>query len=247
MSTISERTERFAAVLVEFDRELDWPRLGELYCHEGGEEFFPPAQVAAQREAGLSLAAELARALETLPVSSEGRSLYVGAALAELAPALFEAVVPRREVLLHNLPGPEPDEINRALAAVEGTVGEALPRIRANGLEVVEGTFDHAWLTSVLTDPGHFPALHDRLYERRGEDATGRGDPDLEAGRARELVRSIVERLRPPALFTTTDEELGFVREACEVRGWRLEVPETARLSAIVGDPVRHCRVLALS
>ena len=247
MSTTSRRTKHFAAVLVELDRELDWGLLGDLYCHEGGEEFFPASQVAAHRETGLCLAAELAPTLEDLPSSSAGRSLYVGAALAELAPALFEAIVLRREVLLQNLPGPEPDEINRALAAVEPVADRPLPRILTDGLEAIEGPFDHAWMTSVLTDPDCFPALHDRLYERRGADATGRGDPDREAERARELVGGIYARITPPALFTTTDEELVFVREAAGARGWRLEVPETARLSAIVGDPVRHCRVLAIS
>ena len=28
-----------------------------------------------------------------------------------------------------------------------------------------------------------------------------------------------------------------------EHRGWRIEVPDIARLTGVVGDPVRHCRI----
>ena len=44
MSDLEERTARFAAALSTLHEELDWDLLGELYCHEGGEHFFPEQQ-----------------------------------------------------------------------------------------------------------------------------------------------------------------------------------------------------------
>jgi hypothetical protein len=244
MTGSDEGAERFAAVIVELERELDWARLGELYCHEGGAGFFPPAQIEAQREAGLQLGSGLLEALEGLQEPSPGRSLYVGAALAELIPALAELLIARREVVLVNLPVAETSEIDRALAAVEARLDLSLPRIHTGGLEAISGPFDHAWITSVLTDPDCFPALHDRLYGRRGADATGRGDAKRETGDARRLMEGMVALLEPPALLTTTDEERDFAVSACARRGWRLTAPRRAVLSTIVGDALRHCSVI---
>ncbi len=240
--------ELFATALGELEAELDWERLGDLYCHEGGEAFFTPGQIEAQTEAGLLIAAGLGEALAGATADG-GRSLYVGAALAELAPALCEVLVLGRQVVLVNLPCPEVDELDRALAAVGVRLGRPLPRLHTGQLATLPGTFDHGWLVSVLTDPDAFPALHDRLYGRlhgrTAADGTGRGDPEREERPATRLMGELVARLDPPALLTTTDEELGFATAACRARGWRLDVPSEGRLSAIVGDVVRHCRVVS--
>ena len=103
----------------------------------------------------------------------------------------------------------------------------------------------HLWMTSVLTDPESFPALHDRLYDRSGDAGTGRGNARAERSTAAELVSGLVEDLTPPCVITTTDEERPFFEHAVAERGWELAVPETARLSAVVGDAVRLCRVRA--
>jgi hypothetical protein len=238
--------ELFGAALVELEAELDWTALGELYCHAGGASFFPPEQVRAIREAGLLFAGDVGNALATLPPGGPGRSLYVGAAVAELIPALSEALVLEREVVLQNLPGPEPDELNRALHAVGERLGRRLPAITTGDVtDVARGGFDHVWMTSVLTDPDAFPALHDHLYRRSGELATGRGRVRGERGRATALLAALTRRLANPALWTTTDEEQGFVREALAALELELTAPPSARLSAIVGDPVRTCLVEA--
>jgi len=231
----------FAAALVGLEEELDWTLLGELHCWEGGAGFFPAEQRAALREAGLLFAADVA---EWVPRGGPGRSLYLGAALAELAPILCERLVLEREVVALSLPGAQTAELNRALAVVGAALGRELARIDTVPLGELEGEpCDHAWMTSVLTDPEAFPALHDELYGRRAELATGRGDLAAEREQAGSLVAALLERLRPPCLLTTTDEELALVAPACAARGWRLAVPASARLSAVVGDPVRHCRV----
>ena len=233
----------FAAALVELDHELDWARLGEHYCDEGGESFFGEEDRASLRDVGLLFATDLLEAVADLDPGGPRRSLYFGAALFELAPMLADSLIAEREVVAINLPGDETDELNVALAAVEERVGRGLPRVRTDPLESLPRTgFDLAWSVSVLTDPDAFPALHDRLYGRRGgELATGRGDLELESVRAEELVAQLHDRLVPPAVLVTTDEELGFHQDACEVRRRPLRVPDRARLSAVVGDPVRFC------
>ena len=153
-----------------------------------------------------------------------------------------------REVKIVNLPGPESDELNRALSLVSGELGRPLPNLHTgpwNGDWI--GPCDHVWLASVLTDPDHFPAMHDELYERNGTPlATQRGHLPTELAAARALVRSALDCATPGGLLTTTDEELPVVVEQAERRGWTIDVPESARLSAIVGDPLRTCRIAAL-
>jgi hypothetical protein len=236
------RTAAFGATLATLHAELDWDLLGALYCHEGGEHFFPPEQREAILDAGLHFASDLGELL------GPGRSIYVGAALAELAPLLFEHLVLAREVVLKTLPGREADELDRALALAEARVGERLPRFdRAPLGPAPAGSVDHVWCVSVLTDPDAFPTLHDALYERRHTPlAVGGGDRKRERARAEGLCGQLVAALRPGrALVTTSDEERPLFERALAAAGRVLEVPQKARLSGIVGDAVRHCRVHA--
>ncbi|TDJ72247.1 MAG: hypothetical protein E2O39_07040 [Planctomycetota bacterium] len=238
------QAQRFAAALLEVEAALDWPALGRLYCHAGGADFFDGEAREALRDTGLLFASDIARELERLPAGGPGRSLYVGAALAELAPILCETLVLGREVVALALPGPETEGLNGALEQALGRLGLPTIRILPPGAPQARGMFDHVWLVSVLTDPDAFPALHDDLYERQGTDlATNRGDLAADRERANALVSGLLEHLRPPCLLTTTDEELALVRPLCVQRGLPLEVSGTARLSGIVGDPVRLCRI----
>lgn len=247
MSAAAPDPAAFAAALSELFAAIDWPLLGQLYCHEGGEDFFPPEQVEAIQDAGLRFAGDLDEALGRIQCSVR-RSLYVGAALAELPVALCDQLMLGREVVLIARPSPETSELNRALALAAKRSGLALPRIRAAELGRREnqptGAFDHLWIVSVLTDPEAFPALHDRLYQRHGKElATGTGNAGRERHWADRLVDQVLAPLHPPAILTTTDEELELVQAGLERAGLALELPERARLSAIVGDPVRMGRV----
>jgi hypothetical protein len=235
---------RFAAALLQLEAALDWPALGHSYCHEGGEHFFDDEAREAIRDTGLRLAADLAQELERLPPHGPGRSLYVGAALAELAPMLCETLLLGREVVAVSLPGTETDALNAALREVLSPLSAPSLQIVSPGAPEVSGAFDHGWLVSVLTDPDAFPALHDELYERRGTDlATNRGDNAADRERATTLVSGLLDRLQLPCLLTTTDEELEVIRPLCQERGLPLTVPADARLSGIVGDPIRLCRI----
>ena len=73
---------------------------------------------------------------------------------------------------------------------------------------------------------------------KRRAPRTGRG-----CARADALVARLLDALRTPAHFSTTDEELAIVGPACEARGLKLEPAERGRLSEVVGDVVRTCRL----
>lgn len=237
-------TARFGAALSAVFQELDWPRLGQLACEGDGESFYDEESREALLDAGLRLAGDLGEALDRKGTGS-GRSLYVGAAVAELPPILFETIIAGRKVFWFNLPGEEADELNRALGVVASELGIRLPRVRTEG-DFPPGPYDHLWFASILTDPEHYPALHDHLYERKGTDlATGRGDLGLDRRNAVRLVRRATEALEEPAVVVTSDEEVPFLAEALASRGLNLEVPERGRTSPVVGDVLRVCQVEA--
>lgn len=237
--------DRFAAALLEVEAGLDWEALGRAYCSEGGDDFFAESDRDAIRDTGMKLADDLAARLDALGKAGPRRSVYVGAALAELVPMLCETLVLGREVLAFSLDGDEVRLLDAALARASQRLGVALPRIETSALgSRVPPPCDHLWIVSVLTDPDAFPALHDELYDRHGTDlATARGELASESQRARTLLAAALAPVVTPAVLTTTDEELDLVAEACRARGFVLTVPDFARLSAIVGDPVRICSI----
>jgi hypothetical protein len=61
--------------------------------------------------------------------------------------------------------------------------------------------------------------------------------------RAEALLEAALGRLEAPAVLFTTDEELPLVTETARRLGLILEPGERARLSPIVGDPVRRVAV----
>lgn len=239
---MAQGAQRFAAVLAALADELDWVSLGACYCEGDAQDYFDAERREALVEVGLHLADDVAAGL---PHGGPGRSLYLGAALTELAPILAEQLVLEREVTWLNRPGPEVDELRRALRTVGQHLGLQLPTPSTDEVaSVPASSCDHLWLVSVLTDPDAFPALHDALYERSGgELATGRGDLDGERRRAEELVCDMLERAVLPCALTTTDEELEIVGPLAVRRGLTLRVPDAGRLSALVGDAVRVCRL----
>lgn len=247
MSDLETRTARFGAALSTVHEELDWDLLGELYCHAGGEHFFPEQQREALMDAGLQIAEELADAIGSLPAGGPGRSLYLGAAVAELAPILLEALIAEREIQWRNLPCPEVTELNRALQVASERLELALPRVETATGPFEAQHFDHLWCVSVWTDPDRFPALHDELYERREDElAAGGGDLSAERERALGLAGELLDAAHTPALLCTTDEELPLFQSLLPPRGLVLNVPERGRLTPIVGDVLRICRLDAV-
>ena len=240
MTPNSKNIEHFGATLAALDGEVNWDLVATVYCDGEAAGFFDEERRGAVLDAGLKLASDLGEELEP-----GGRSLYVGAAVAELAPMLFEAIVLGRRVVWKALPSVEMEELARALRAVsvEGRSPLPVPKTeRWVGREL--GRCDHVWMTSVLTDPDAFPALHDALYKRQGTpEAVGGGHPKEVRRRARELVDEALIASGEGAVITTSDEELQVWEAAAEEIGLTLEVAPTGRMSGVVGDVIRRGRL----
>lgn len=239
------KIERFGAAVAAAELALPWSALGAVYCEGDASGFFDEDRIATMRDTALSFASDLADLYER-PSGLERRprrTLFLGAATAELWIVLFERIVLGRKVAWVNLPGPEATALDAALAAAEPHAGTELPRLRTGHWNKDEiGPTDHLWLCSVLTDPDRFPALHDELYERTGTpESVGGGRPRREREAARELVLRAFSCLEREALVSTTDDELPVLRALAMELGANLGVPGDGRTSAVVGDVVRHC------
>jgi len=226
--------ERFAAAVTALEAALDWPQLGASYCEGDARDFFDPARIEAVRDAGLRFASDLGARL-----APGGASLYVGAGVAEVVPVLFEALVLARRVRVHTADAREARLLDEALEAVEAQLGDGVVLPRWSTTLIARGeSVDHLWFVSVATDPDHFPAHHDLLYER-GPAKERR----LETERAvlDELVDRAFAAVEPGALVCTTGEELELLRARAERCGLALDVPATGRTSGLVGDVVYAC------
>ncbi len=239
---MSAAVQLFGAVHAALELELDWELLGRAYCEGDASEFFDAALRERVLDTGLRLADELAG---RFAADGPRRSLYLGAAVAELAPMLVEHLVLGREVIWINLAGEESSELARALNVVGAKLGVGLPVPSFDSLDRVDkASCDHLWMVSVLTDPDAFPALHDELYQRAGSDlATGRGSLSDDRRRANELCRGLLQRAASPCTLCSSDEELEVLGPLALAFGLQLEVPSVSRDSAIVGDQVRICRL----
>lgn len=210
--------------------QLDYQALGPVYCYEGGDEFWQAKQKPCER-----LGSRIARALcERL--DPHGRSLYVGAGVAELPPLLMEALDLHREVEPYNLRRAEVTTINRAC--------RSLP-VRFHRLDAAnaKGCFDHLWMVSVLNDPERFPHLAPLSY--------GTADPvtfdPRQFEQQRRIVRAIVDRVMPklrlPGLVTTSTEEVVWIAEWCHRKNIPYLVEREQFPTALVGDPVCFMRI----
>lgn len=225
--TLSSRTRREIRRL--FDR-LDYHRLGPVYCYEGGEEFWR-----AKREPCRRLGTRIAEALVS-KLSPGGRSLYVGAGVAELPCLLAESLELHRQVEPYNLRRAEVAVLNRACQGSGIT-------FRARTAETAQGPFDHLWIVSVLNDPERFPDLSALSY--------GNANPitfnSARFERQRRAVQSIVNRclakLTLPALVTTSIEEVAWIADWCHRHRIPYHVERKSYPTALVGDPVCFIRL----
>ncbi len=218
-----------AAITRLFDR-LDYARLADIYCEEGGAAFWQ-ARKAACRTLGSRLAERLKGRLPP-----RGRSLYVGAGVAELPVLVMETLELEREVAVFTLRRKEAGILNRACAG--------LPfRYRAQDARRARGRFDHLWIVSVLNDPERFPELSALSY--------GRADPVIfeprvfvrERRAVTALVDAVMRDLRHPALVTTSVEELPWIAAWCARHAVPCAVGAHRHPTALVGDPVCFVRV----
>ena len=164
-------------LMTEVYGRLDYGALGPVYCYEGGDEFWRAKRRLCNR-LGSRVAVVLRRKLRR-----GGRSLYVGAGVAELPPLIMETMELGRTVEPYNLRRAEVAALNRACHSIPLT-------FHAADAAGAKGRFDHLWMASVLNDPERFPHLSPLSY--------GRGNPltldPLKFGQERRIVRALVAR-----------------------------------------------------
>lgn len=211
-------------------RRLDYDILGSVYCDEGGDAFWRAKRKPCQ-QLGITLAEALLNRLKP-----GGRSLYVGAGVAEIPMLAMETLELGRQVLAYNLRREEVRVLNRAC--------RSLPlAFRAQDADRATGQFDHLWIVSVLNDPERFPELSPLSY--------GRANPltfrSAKFVAERRIVRTLADRclrkLTLPALVTTSTEELLWIAEWCHRRRIPYLVKKNEYPTALVGDPICFVRI----
>ncbi len=216
--------------IAEVFAHLDYKDLESVYCYEGGDEFWR-----AKREPCRKLGTQVAEALvPTLPRG--GRSLYIGAGVAELPVLIAEAIDRERDVEPYNLRRSEVAVLNRSCR-------ELSVRFLARDASSARGRFDHLWMVSVLNDPERFPHLSPLSY--------GQADPvtfnPIEFQKERRTVRTIVDRCMPklnvPGLVTTSTEEVVWIADWCHRHRVPYHVERKQYPTALVGDPICFVRI----
>lgn len=210
--------------------KLDYAALGDIYCEEGGEAFWKAHQKKCQTM-GIRIAEALQRRLP-----QNGRSLYVGAGVAELPMLVLETLDMDRTVEAHNLRKREVSVLNEACHGLPFT-------IQASRAQRARGTFDHLWMASVLNDPECFPETSVLAY--------GRADPvrfdplsfQRERTRIRRLLDSCLSKLTRPGLLSTSIEEVPWMTDWLTRNRIPFHVEEQLYPTAIVGDPLCFLRI----
>ncbi len=228
------RTRRLApktrATIASLFKRLDYHELGRIYCDEGGDAFWRAKKGPCQR-LGITLAERLRDQL-----TLGGRSLYVGAGVAELPVLAMETMELGRTVVACNLRGDEVAVLNRACSDVPF-------RFLHRDASEAEGLFDHLWIVSVLNDPERFPELSALSY--------GRANPVLfdvaTFTKERETVLALaahcLQKLERPGLVTTSTEEINWITDWCLRRNVSCVVEPKSYPSATVEDPVCLIRI----
>ncbi len=210
--------------------QLDYEVLGRVYCHEGGDAFWKAKRGPCQR-LGIRLAEALMARLKP-----GGRSLYVGAGVAELPALAMETLELGRDALAYNLRRHEVQALNHAC--------QSLPfQFRAADAGEAAGRFDHLWIVSVLNDPERFPELSALSYGRANPAIFKPDKFVVECRIVKALIDRSLRKLRLPALVTTSTEEVVWIAEWCHRRLVPYRVERKAYPTALVGDPVCFVRI----
>jgi hypothetical protein len=211
-------------------RRLDYPTLASLYCDHGGAAFWK-----AKRRPCLELGLDVALALRGR-LSRAGRSLYVGAGVAEIPAMVMESLELERRVCAYNLRRKEVRLLRKACRTL------ALD-LRAEDASRASGRFDHLWIVSVLNDPEEFEELSELSYGRA--DPTRFKPSEFAAQRraVRRLTDRCLRRLALPALVTTSVEETVWIEEWCGRKKVACRIEDQAYPTAIVGDPICFIRL----
>jgi hypothetical protein len=214
-----------ARLITEIFGRLDYEKLSPIYCDEGGDAFWNDRRGPC-RTLGVALADVL---LNRLPTG--GRSLYVGAGVAELPVLLMEALDLGRSFEAFNLRAGEVEVLNQAC--------QGLPfRLSGQDARSARGTFDHLWIVSVLNDPEQYPEVSALSYGRANPvtfDSTAFAN---QRANVQALADACLRKLTLPALVSTSVEEIPWITAWCERNKFEYAVEEEDYPTAIVEDPV---------
>ena len=212
-------------VIAQVFHALDYAALGSLYCDYGGLAFWQDRKGPCQRT-GLNLAALLKARLPRA-----GRSLYVGAGVAELPPLIMETTERDRTVTAYTLRTREAETLNAAC-------GEVPFRIQAGSARRARGTFDHLWMVSVLNDPDCYPETSALSYGRANPVTFNALAFSRERAKILRLTDECLQKLESPGLVTTSVEEIPWVTDWCRKQRASFHVEQHHHATALVGDPV---------
>ena len=209
---------------------MDYAALGPIYCDEGGDAFWEERRGPCQ-ELGIRLAEVLRGRLRP-----NGRSLYVGAGVAELPILAMETMELNRTVEVYNLRAEEVSLLNQACAGM-------LFEFQAKDARQAVGVFDHVWIVSILNDPECFPEL--------GALSSGRANPvtfdpaafTIERQAVSALAAGCLEKVHIPGLVTTSVEEIPWITDWCDQHGITYVVEDEDYPTAIVEDPICFIRI----
>lgn len=221
---------RTLASIARVFETLDYTALGEIYCDEGGMAFWEERRGPAQK-LGTKLAETLCSRLPP-----RGRSLFVGAGVAEIPIMIMETMELKREIMAYNLRTREAVLLNQACAGLPFTIQPADARS-------AEGSFDHMWIVSVLNDPECFPELG-ALSSGRANPATF--DPAafvVERQAVTSLAARCLEKLAYPGLVTTSVDEICWITDWCARSGVSYVLENEDYPTAIVEDPICFIRI----
>jgi hypothetical protein len=227
--TRSLRKETRRAIAHVYGR-LDYRALGRVYCYEGGDEFWRAKRRPCQRLGTLvamALRARLARG---------GRSLYVGAGVAELPELLVETLELQRTVESYNLRRSEVAVLNRACRSLPVT-------FRGRDAAAARGRFDHLWIVSVLNDPERFPHVSPLSYGRADPVTFDPREFEIERRKVRIIVDRCMPKLARPGLVTTSTEEVVWIAEWCHRHKIPYLVERRQYATALVGDPICFIKI----
>jgi hypothetical protein len=222
MKRLQTKTSR---LITEIFGRLDYERLSPIYCDEGGDAFWDNRRGPCQT-LGVALAELLLNRLQ-----AGGRSLYVGAGVAELPILLMEALDLGRSFDAFNLRTREVEVLNQACKGLSF-------RISGNDARSARGAFDHLWIVSVLNDPEQYPDVSALSYGRANPvtfDSTAFAD---QRTNVLALADACLRKLALPALVSTSVEEIPWITEWCERNTIDYVVEAEDYPTAIVEDPV---------
>ena len=204
---------------------LDYGALAPIYCEEGGDAFWQAHRGPCER-----IGLKLGRVLKA-HLTSGGRSLYVGAGVADLPMIIMEMKDLDRHVSAHNLRQQEVEVIHKACP-------DLTQCLHPTEAQSASGAFDHIWMVSVLNDPERFPEVSALTYGRANP-ATF--DPIRFSGErtaVQAITRECLNKLTKPGLVTTSVEEIPWIAQWCEDQAISYRVGEQDYPTSIVGDPI---------